>query len=191
MLRQLKSCVRKPPSAGPDRRADGARQPPHGDRVRVAPADAGEHRNGAGERERGAEALQHVGRRSAARTNWRSRRRATRPRTRPSPMPANTWPRTRRSEREHGERADDDREVVRGDRPRHGDDRDVERPVEIGQREHHDGRVGDCQRDRECDDRDEQRIVPPRNVGRDAHYRSSTGVAINVCVYPVSVLLST
>ena len=34
-------------------------------------------------------------------------------------------------------------------------------------------------------------VVTARNVGRDGHYRSSTGVAINVCVYPVSVLLST
>ena len=70
-------------------------------------------------------------------------------------------------EREHRERADDDREVVRGDRPRDADDRHVERAVEVGEGEHDDRRVGDRERDRERDDGDEEGIsTEPRRHGR-------------------------
>ncbi len=69
---------------------------PDGDRARVAPADAGEHGHGAGQRERGAEALQH--RPAISISNELAKPHTSEAaENRPSPMPANTWPRMRRS----------------------------------------------------------------------------------------------
>ena len=165
MLRQLNSSVRKPPSAGPTATPIVPAKPPHADRVRVAAADAGQQRDRADERERGAEALhgaaddQHLERLREAAHQRREREHAEADAGEHVAAHAAL-------DREHAERADDDREVVRGDRPRDADERDVERAVDRGQRQDDDRRVGDRQRDRERNRRDQQACRDARVVMR-------------------------
>ena len=166
MLRQLNSCVSTPPSAGPAAAPMLPANPHTAERLRIAATDAGEHGHRAGQRERGAEALQHAAddqdleRRGEAANERRDREHA-------QADPREDVSAHAPLERQHRDRADDDRDVVGGDGPRHADDRHVEGAVEIREREHHDRRVGDRQRDCERDDGDQQRIVPARRVGGD------------------------
>ena len=162
MLRQLNSSVRKPPSAGPSAtpivpasphtRIACSSLPPIPTNTGIAPD----------ERQRGTETLkcasddQHLERRRQATRHRRHREHA-------QPDPRQNMPSHPLPERQNTDRTDNNRKVVRSDRPRNGDDRHVERSVQRRKSKNNNRRVRNRQRDRKRHHRDQQTVPAANN----------------------------
>ena len=168
IARQLNSSVSTPPSAGPI----AAPIVPASAQIPIACSSLrrmpGEHGYRARERERRAEAFddapddEHFVR--AGHAAQQRRRREDGESGSREDVPAHPA-----LERDDGERAEDDRDVVGGDRLRHRDDRHVERAVEIRQRQDDDRGVGGGEPDGDRDNGDESRVTG----GGLGHHRAS------------------